>query len=76
MNERRSVHCDSTDKLTIFLSLLKSFERGLLSNISFQLNLTQSHQCSITLNHDGRYQQGESLAKERKGNPCCIKARK
>lgn len=41
MNERRSVHCVSTaDKLTIFLSLLKSFERGLLSNISFQLNLT------------------------------------
>lgn len=40
MNERRSVHCVSKDKLTIFLSLLKSFERGLLSNISFQLNLT------------------------------------
>lgn len=43
MNERRSVHCVSThatDKPTIFLSLLKSFERGLLSNISFQLNLT------------------------------------
>lgn len=56
MNERRSVHCVSTDKLTIFLSLLKSFERGLLSNISFQLNLRESHQCSITLNHDGRYQ--------------------